>query len=696
MNVHMKSVWTLLSLTLICPALTQGQKNKQSVPVITEKGRAVDFGKTDASGGEGRLSTSLTRLQKHVDGTALLKPAELEKEQRFLDARLPELGTSEPLIRSAFDLVERFETKVGPLFRTKGTGNGFPRQSAGGLELERAMFAVQQGLIDYAYTPENLTKYPQLFEGAKFETAAYFPGAVAPPADPSAEQTVRINASQPAMTGSPVAGQDDPARRPTGCYLTPGSIAVVSVPRSLVGKGYAVRVGAHSWDLKKKPLIKRLDRVSIVYPIDATDTLIANPLGGGIYIEVPYEADAGVVQVKIRNAVRSPFFSARSFNKMTSNDWKMQRELPAPWADFESDKFMMQVPTAWIRDLDDPVTLMADWDQVMDGISELFGRPLEPSKHVLYLQVDVIMRGNANFPGYPQSNYAYNPQTPGQCKQSWMIQGPQFANWTVFHEVGHAQFFSKFRGEIEADVNLVHVAIMNRKFGWSLDEAFGSAVNDMKHLTLDEVAVMWMVTENFRQGNEMCHSNKPGDEFKYQHRGFGKYVEIANLFGWEALSRFWHEDRVSWKPGDPAPQNNDPVDDRILRLSKAAGADLTPLIHFWGIQPENPAVLKQALKKEGLNPSREIYDRLKHYQTLIPMDNAAFREHSRRVYPKGLGKATNPLYGPGYYAATLPNYNDQQGRAAQDALAKIIKLYFPDGRPQNRKVHDVQAGGQRR
>lgn len=597
---------------------------------------------------------------------------QLQKEAVRIAENLGDMGTDESAIQEAFKLVAHYENTVGPLFMSPATKNGLPRKPKDGMELDFAMFAIQQGLIDQAYTPENLIKFRQTLDGAKFETASYFPGAVAPPTNPNTIETVRINASQPTAWGSPVAWREDAARRPTGCYLTPGSVAVVSVPSSLVDKGYSIRVGAHSWDLIKKPKIKRLDRVSIVYPITQRDTLIANPLGGGIYIEVPYEADAGIVSIALKNVVRAPFFSARSFDKTTLEVWKnTERQHPAPWADFESDKFMMQVPAEGIRNLEDPITLMADWDQAMDAVSELFGYPLVRPKTVLYLQVDVIMRGRANFPGYPQSNYAYDAHHPEEFKQSWMLQGPQYANWTVFHEVGHSQFCSKFRGETEALVNLPHVAVLNRKFGWTLDEAFGDSVNGMKHLTINDVAAMWMVTENFRMGRPMNHSNRPGDEMKYQHRGYGKYIEIANLFGWDALGNFWKEVNHNWQPGDNVPQNQDPVDDRILRLSKAAGADLRPLIHFWGIQPENPEQLAEAIQVEGLKPSREIYDRLQYYKTIIPMDNDAFRLHATTVYPNGF-----PRHGSDWYKATLQNYSAEDGQAAQAALQEIIDLYF--------------------
>ncbi|MFG0287244.1 MAG: M60 family metallopeptidase [Rhodopirellula sp. JB044] len=626
---------------------------------------------------EDTITTALVRLQQHIEGTSSLSPEELAQGRSLIEQNAGELGADSKTMAKAFAVVELYEQKAGPLFLNPKTKNGFPRKPSPDLQLEHTMLALQQALLDNAYTSANLKKYRRMMDGTFFKTSVYFPGAVGKASSGKGIHSALINASHPKAVGSPVAGADGAARRPTGWYLVPGQIAEVAVPPTMVNKGYSIRVGAHSWDLSKKKTIERIDRVSLVYPITEARTLIANPLGGGVYIEVPYQANLGTVKVWVKNAARAPFFSMTSTHSTTLAEWnRTEKRWPGPWADFETDKFMMQVPTAWLNKLNNPVKLMQDWDKAMDAVSELFGHPLVRSKTVLYLQADVAMRGNANFPGYPQSNYPYNAYQPEQCRHPWMLKGPQFADWTVFHEVGHSQFCSKFRGETEALVNLPHVAIMNRKFGFSLDEAFGSSVNKMNHLTMDEVAVMWMVTENFRNGKPMNISNKPGDEVKYQHRGYGKYVEIANLFGWDALSRFWQEENASWKPGDRVPNNSDPTDVRILRLSKAAGADLTPLIHFWGVQPERPQVLARMMRREGLQPSKEIHDRLLHYKTLIPMDNAAFRQHLKRVYPKGLGKLTNPLYGTGWYRATAATYSEADGEAAQQAMQKLIEHYF--------------------
>ncbi len=650
----------------------------------------VSSGNTLPEGKAASVATSLTDLQEvilslknHIEGTSVLTVNEINELTTRIQNSIDLIGSDKTTISSAFELVNLFETKKGALFISSATKNGLSSTNHTGVELDWALFQVQQGILDYACTLQNIIAFPDVFQGAKFVTSTYFPGAVSPPSDPNAVYEVKIDGNNLPDWGSPVLNSKITARRPTGAYVAPGSIVTVKVPESIVNKGYNIRVGAQSWDLKAKTTHKRLPRVSIVYPITNSSTQIVHPLGGGIYIEVPYEANAGIVTIQITNAVRSPFFSAKSFDQTTLANWQnIERKNPAPWADFESDKFMMQVPASWIYNFDDPVTLMQDWDKGMDAVSELFGLPMVRNKSVLYLQIDVMMRGTANFPGYPQSNYAYSPTAvENGNKNHFTLKGPQSSDWTVFHELGHAQSFTKFRGETEAVVNFLYVAMQNKKFGMDLDTAYGNSVSGWPQISLDQGAIMWMVTDNFRNGREMNHSNVPGDEFKYQHRGFGKYVEIVKLFGWKALENFWKSVNEDYMKGIIYDTNNDPTDSRILRMSKAAGADLRPLIHFWGIQPENPTTLKSSIVAAGLKPSQAIYDELIHYKTIVPKNNDEFRAHAKIVYPGGPGSSVNPLFLEGTYYTWLTDYDATYGSKAQAAIQAIIDLYFPDGRP---------------
>ncbi|MFA5416967.1 MAG: M60 family metallopeptidase [Bacteroidales bacterium] len=629
------------------------------------------------------LSMALKKLKDHISGVIILPASEITVQSNTIKSNISLLAQSDSIILKAFDLVSFYDKQQGAIFINSATKNGFTRATINGFELVQAMYALQQGLIDHAYTAQNVKNYPNLFSSFKFQSSKYFPGDVAPPVDSTVVHVAKINASVPKDWGSPVMYTTDPARRPTGCYLAPGTVVTVKVPQSLVNKGYKVRVGAHSWDLKAKTTVKRFDRVSLLFPVTDTLTLVSNPLGGGIYIEVPYLANDGIVDVEIINAVRSPFFSSRSFDKTTLADWQnIERKNPCPWADFESDKFMMQVPTSWIYNFSDPVTLMNNWDKGLDAVSELFGLPLVRNKTVLYLQIDILMRGTANFPGYPQSNYPYNPTTVETGnKNHFMLKGPQTSDWTVFHELGHAQSFTKFTGEIEAAVNVPFIAMQNMKFGMELNRAHSLSVGDKTQISLAQTAIMWMVTYNFRNGRAMDISNKAGDEVKYQQRGYAKYVEIANLFGWKVLSDFWKSVSEDYEKGITYPTNSDPTDNRILRMSKAAGVDLMPLIHFWGVKPVNVNNLKAAISAAGLKPSLEIYDRLAYYKTLIPRNNDEFVSHAHVIYPGTIGEGQSPLYGVGWYYTWLDKYGVAQGDSADNAMQNILDLYFPEGRP---------------
>ena len=297
----------------------------------------------------------------------------------------------------------------GPLWVARGGFNRRGKPPAN--DLHWTIYNVMQNIMDRVYTAKNVARYGDILNGFKFGCSAHFPGTVEPPADPNAALTVKINGSYLKPFKHALMHEERPARRPTGAYLAPGTIATVKVPQSIVGKGYQVRVGAHSWDNARKPRILRLDRSSLVYSIDRTEVNVASPLGGGIYIEVPMKADAGIVEVTISNAVRSPYFSAKPFHRTSLAEWQnVERKHKAPWADLQSEKFMMQVPTSWICKLDDPVALMKNWDAAMDALNDLMGLPRVWGKETMYLQVDLQNRSRVFAPGYPTVNGRYDPR----------------------------------------------------------------------------------------------------------------------------------------------------------------------------------------------------------------------------------------------------------------------------------------------
>jgi uncharacterized protein (TIGR02145 family) len=636
----------------------------------------------------GYVSTTLInayqQFMDHCNNITLLSPAQINSLADTIHQYHLYLADTLPVISAAFDLINCYEANPGPVFLNAHTTGGFPNAPGAldGFEYDRAIYLVQQELFEVLYTKEKIAEYSAFLPGKKYLTSDYFPGVCPLPADPSQAYLATVNASMPSAWGKPTAWSATPARRPTGFYLAPGSVGKVKVPDIMVNAGYKILVGAHPlMNNTVHPVIQRFFGISNTYEITDSVTLIANPFGGGIYIITPYQASAGLQQVELTNVLPAPFFSAKSFNATTLSEWQnVQRNNPAPWADFESEKFMMQVPTSFIYNYSDPVTLMADWDARMDVVSNLLGYPLIRSNAVLYVMLDAqIMYGSYGI-GYPQINNPYNPYDVqnGNSQMWFLVPGAAHMWESEFHELGHAQLMEKFPGEAEAIVNVLSAAIYNQLYGMDLDSAFGMSFNNEYWRTRDQSAINWMVTHNFRAGNPMDISNTTKDEVRYQHRGYGKYIEIAALFGWEALENYYHQVNLDYMNGVP-PGPLGQVDDRILKLSMAAGVDLRPLIHFWGVHPEDSAALALAIDSNNLQPSPLICNRLVHYQSIIPMNNAQFNEHALVYFNGPVPPGGDPDYENGWYNVWLPLYNNSHGDSAVAALQKIIYTYFPNG-----------------
>ncbi|MCH9680802.1 MAG: hypothetical protein K0V04_05150, partial [Deltaproteobacteria bacterium] len=279
------------------------------------------------------------------------------------------------------------------------------------------------------------------------------------------------------------------------------------------------------------------------------------------------------------------------------------------------------------------------------------------------------------------------------ASNSHLVRGPQYAPDYEFHELGHGYLFVKYGGEQESTVNLLHVAVWNQKFGYSLDEAFRmsrGAANE--HRTLDNTAVAWMTSFNFAPRKVPMAAG----EKAYQLKGHAKYVDVARLFGWEGLSDYWYSINEDYEAGDEWSKHGTPIDTITLRLSEKVGVDLRPLLHFWGTPPEDPSALAAEIAASSLPASSEIYDTLMHYQSLVPADNAAFqqfalswwgkqpsvdgywteREHARQWdSTEHLDKWPEPIRPNGEM------YTEAAAAELRATVQEIIDLYFPTGRP---------------
>lgn len=630
-------------------------------------------------------SANLIDLQNHINGIDTLTQPQLLSIRDVFQLQPICLRDQENILL-AKSVIEDYDSQVGPLFSTPNTVNGFSKDpvAAPGLGLQRAMVALQQAVLDAIMTPEVYAAYPEHIDGWVFNSSYTFPGYVDPPTNPSVNNSVLIRANFADPDGSNPyfdinADGTNHALRPTGLYLAPGSIATVTVPNSLVGQDYYIRVGSHEWDLGIRGNFYRLDRITKKFPINNTTIEVFNPFGGAISILVPYGADQGIVEVSVTNGVECPFFSLKSFYE--TPDFNQELTKPGPWAVFETDNVMFTIPShSIIAGQYDLMQAMLDWDTALQGVNSIMARDIVSDKHNMYMIADITIRHHAYSIGYPMSNTTLRyTNVPGPA---YFINGPGPDDEVNFHESGHALAMTKFPGEGEALVNFPYIMALN----YGLNEDLNQAVKYSfvpNTFDIDKTATHRMVSNTF--GGQRNISNTTNDEVRYQHRGYGHYFEIVNMLDWCPLRNFWKQEFMDSENGIDHGINNQDIDSRMLRMSAAAQVDLRPLFHVFGILPQNPSALQQAFDEGVIVPSQTIYNRLQDYFTLIPENNAAFVDYALSVYPNlyADGPTATADYGVGWHYQKSLIYDTTEAQQRTDILQDILELYYPNGEPSN-------------
>jgi hypothetical protein len=163
----------------------------------------------------------------------------------------------------------------------------------------------------------------------------------------------------------------------------------------------------------------------------------------------------------------------------TADEWNNElMHSPAPWADFVTDKFFMQVPTSWLanRTFDYWEDLLIKRDESMTGASELVGIPISKrNDYLAYIQPDLQIKESGYGVGYPQINTIVHSSPDGILPQPdhWMVASPYIEIDVFWHELGHCLVpRDYYRGETEAIVHLLYAYILQEKIGLSFDMAF--------------------------------------------------------------------------------------------------------------------------------------------------------------------------------------------------------------------------------
>lgn len=559
--------------------------------------------------------------------------------QTFIDAELQlRLGNFlsgfgddlDQIKTDALTFLSAYESVNEPLFSANGQINPGELPPASILA-----YFLQEWIFDNLFTLDNVSGVA----GLKFEAADAYPGIVDPTA-PRVMADIQIDGSYSTNPGFLLNGQET-VIRPTGYYAAPGESITIKLDPSAVNAGLKVRIGIHRFDLSETwTVYNRFPRISNIFPLTAESTLIANPFGGGIYIEVPDGTDLGLIDVGINGAVKMPMYSTLPLTGHGQDKAEFAAEVakwPVQWFELHSPNLSVTLPMSVANLYIDPEPMLTHWNAAFDQINRMAGRPLARFRSEWYVpdrQVPVFGTAiPASYPIYPPMSLAPPGEVWASDLGSYSLLIPLQADFTkagaeyagrrdrlriLWHEWGHLVNLPTLGfQEQESNVNILAAIVYNQLLGIDLETAM--RYSGFQLYGWDESALDVMLSPNWQKGQRLSFDGWD-NEVRYQTRSWARLMEIVQLYDWDALGAI-HQAFYQRGLDDNTIYNYGLADDDFIETaSQVLGVNLGPLFDFWGVPPS--AELYARLRDFPLPAG--FRDRIAYYRTLVPADNEAF------------------------------------------------------------------------
>jgi hypothetical protein len=454
-------------------------------------------------------------------------------------------------------------------------------------------------------------------EQARWGTATHIKGQTTDVTHAARAMSVVLKVRNREVRGIPGDYFAAPQPRCTGMWVNRGVVSEVTVPESMINVGIQLCVGEHRND---PSLVEsghgggthgRLDRVAAHFLVDRSTVRVFNPLGGNLYVLLPYGINVGMATLTATNVVPSRMFrivndDATGFHETTSQaQWDVARDVASggpPTVDIETDHALVHIPSHWIEEN----VLSHNWLGDIPGLTTVYARIRDLAlkyeslcKSVVvfrgvpgldavgaidhpmhYTSVDMVMRTGGGGVGWPMVN---DPTIQSDRVNHYIM------NWcidssTMWHELGHmyCNRALAFSNEGESANEVLGIFLLHQTCGYDMDSAFRASKNSGESsMSLDQAVVDWMKEDLFASGGYMSYADAG-----YQKRSWHKYVDIVALVGWDGFLAYQRAENAAFerKRGLAPPEPLDTSDtQRIVRMTLALGIDVAPLLEFWGI-----------------------------------------------------------------------------------------------------------------
>lgn len=351
----------------------------------------------------------------------------------------------------------------------------------------------------------------------------------------------------------------------TGLYADAGRVIRITASEAVRSAGLRVRIGAHTDELWDKDKWSRAPEITMERPLHAPIEAVASPFGGPIYVVVPRGCKLGRATLTIDGGIEMPRFIKGA---TTLDDWRTRvRKLPAPWAELESKKIILTIPSSAVRGLDDPAAVMDFWDALADAHATLAAIPLDRPRPERFV-ADVQISAGYMHSGYPIMTHL---DVAGLFVDVRRLRAGKA--WGFFHELGHnhqnPDWTFSGAGEVTCNLFALH----------AIDTICKPAPGDRGH-------------EAVNQPPSIAKYVAGGAKFEQWQRepflALQTYIQMQHAFGWEPFKQVFAEYRAL--PKDQRPHNDaEKRDQWMVRFSRRVGRNLGPFFQAWGIPTSDAA-----------------------------------------------------------------------------------------------------------
>lgn len=351
----------------------------------------------------------------------------------------------------------------------------------------------------------------------------------------------------------------------TGLYAAPGDKIEVKVTGKSDAK-LAIRIGCHKDKLWGKDKWSRPPEIDRTFSVSSPKLSVGNAYGGLVYVDVkPGKTGGGKVTVEFTNAVPAPYFV---LGKTTDREWRESiRNLPGPWAEFQTDTVILSVPSETIRKLDLPTQLMEQWVKIMNGVADLASIPHERKYQERYV-ADVQISA-----GYMHSGYPIMTHLDAAPRMVDFGTLSTKGEWGLYHEMGHNHQIGTwtFEGTGEVTCNLFALYLLDTL---TPDAAYHGA--------------MKLETQQKNEEKYVAGGRKFEEWKSDPFLALIMYGQLAKGFGWDPYKKVFAEYQTI--PDGEKPKTEEQKHDQwMVRFSKAVGKNLGPFFEHWGIPTSQAA-----------------------------------------------------------------------------------------------------------